>query len=62
MPLDRDDAEERVARLEKMMREAGAKPDTPGAPTPIDVRGAKRSQAKVPVARPRSKPRRTTKR
>jgi hypothetical protein len=26
MPLDRDDADERIARLEKLMREAHAKP------------------------------------
>jgi hypothetical protein len=43
MPLDRDDADERIARLEQLMRDARAKSDAAGPPKPIDVKNRGRS-------------------
>ena len=40
MPLDRDDTDERLARLEKLMGEARAKPAAAQPPGLADVKGA----------------------
>ena len=54
MPIQRDDADERIARLEKMMEEARAKPADPsdGANAPRES-----VQAKVKITRPAARPR-----
>ena len=54
MPIQRDDADERIARLEKMMEEARAKPAGRGAFSA--AKGVRESvQAKARITRPVAK-------
>lgn len=59
MPLDRDDADERIARLEKLMHEARTKPAAAGDAEPAPTKGQGSSApVKVVEARPAAKKRR----
>jgi hypothetical protein len=64
MALDRDDTDERLARLEKLMREAGRKPAAEAAePRKADANARKKAaQAKAASPPPDSVVRRRSKR
>ena len=63
MPLDRDDTDERLARLEKLMGEARAKPAAARPPGPAEVKGAgKPARAKSTTDAPDRPGRRRSKR
>ena len=63
MPLDRDDTDERIARLEKLMGEVCAKPAAAVPPGPAAVKGAgKPAPAKSAPPAPDRPGRRRTKR
>jgi hypothetical protein len=61
MTLDRDDAEERLARLEKLMREARGKSESGAESQPPAVRPKRPAPAKVTGTRSAARARRQSK-